>query len=178
MLSPSIGRFFMAQEQRMRCNVSREWRPDMTYSDALLRKVLTQSKVIACVGFSPKERRPSHRVSRYLQEQGFRVVPVNPRHAGEVVLGEEIVASLGDIAPEIDVDMVDIFRRSEEVLPVVEDALARFPNLAFIWMQIGVENSEAAELAQARGVTVIQNRCPKIEYARLFGAGAAPSPAV
>lgn len=150
----------------------------MTYRDTVLRKVLTETKVIACVGFSPKERRPSYQVSQYMQGQGYRVVPVNPRHAGEVVLGEEIYASLGDIAQDVTVDMVDIFRRSEEVLPVVEQALARFPNLAFIWMQIGVENAEAAELAQARGVTVIQNRCPKIEYARLFGGGRAPSSAV
>jgi predicted CoA-binding protein len=111
--------------------------------------------------------RPSYYVVRYLKLKGFEVVPVNPGYAGEELFGARIVASLSDI--EGGVDMVDIFRRSDAVQPIVEAALAAFPKLQTIWMQIGVEHAEAAAQAEARGVTVIQNCCPKIEYQRLFG---------
>jgi len=94
-------------------------------------------------------------------------VPVNPGHAGKTLFGQTVVGSLSEI--EGDVDMVDIFRRSEHVPPIVDDALAAFPKLQTIWMQIGVAHPEAAETARARGVDVIMNRCPKIEYQRLFG---------
>jgi predicted CoA-binding protein len=95
------------------------------------------------------------------------VIPVNPGHAGSTLFGATVVGSLSEI--EGPVDMVDIFRRSDSVPPIVDEALDRFPGLKTIWMQIGVEHAEAAAKAEARGVQVIQNRCPKIEYQRLFG---------
>lgn len=137
------------------------------YSDQLLRRILTTTKVVACVGVSTNPVRPSYFVARYLGLKGFKVIPVNPVYAGEMLFGREIVADLS-MVPK-DVDMVDIFRRSEAVPEIVEDALAHLPDLRTIWMQIGVEHAEAAAKAEAAGVTVIQNRCPKIEYQRLFG---------
>lgn len=136
-------------------------------SDDLLRRILRETKTIACVGVSPNPVRPSHYVGRYLRLKGFRVIPVNPGQAGIQLFGETVVASLSEI--EGPVDMVDIFRRSEAVPPIVDEALAQFPALKTIWMQIGVTHAEAAEKAEARGVQVIHNRCPKIEYQRLFG---------
>jgi len=138
-------------------------------SDDLLRKILRESKTFACVGVSMNPVRPSYFVARYLNLKGYRVIPVNPGHAGKMLFGETIHASLTDIPQDIQVDVVDIFRRSEHVLPIVQEALERFPDLKTIWMQVGVENEEAAKLAESRGVQVIQNRCPKIEYQRLFG---------
>ncbi len=139
------------------------------YSDDFLRDVLTRTRVVATVGVSMNPVRPSYYVSRYLRMKGKRVIPVNPGHAGETLFGETVRAGLADIPPGIPVDMVDVFRRSEHVLPIVEEALANLPSLRTIWMQIGVENEQAAALAAAQGLTVIQNRCPKIEYQRLFG---------
>ena len=136
-------------------------------SDDLLRRILRETKTIACVGVSPNPVRPSHYVGRYLRLKGFRVIPVNPGQAGIQLFGETVVASLSEI--EGPFDMVDIFRRSEAVPPIVDEALAQFPALKTIWMQIGVTHAEAAEKAEARGVQVIHNRCPKIEYQRLFG---------
>ena len=106
-------------------------------------------------------------MARYLGLRGYDVVPVNPRHAGEVLFGKPVLGALSEI--EGGIDMVDIFRRSEAVPEIVDEALEAFPDLQTIWMQIGVEHPDAAEKAEARGVTVIQNRCPKIEYQRLFG---------
>lgn len=139
----------------------------MRYPDALLRRILTETKVIACVGVSMNEVRPSYYVARYLALKGFRVIPVNPGHEGKMLFGETIMPDLASI--DAPVDMVDIFRRSEHVPPIVEEALTAFPALKTVWMQIGVENAEAAAMAEARGVTVIQNLCPKMEYQRLFG---------
>lgn len=138
-------------------------------SDSDLRRILTTTRVVAVVGVSPNPVRPSYFVARYLGLRGFRVIPVNPGHAGETLLGETVRASLSDIPPEIRVDMVDIFRRSDHVPPIVAEALEHLPALRTVWMQIGVENEEAAAMARARGLDVIQNRCPKIEYQRLFG---------
>lgn len=138
-----------------------------TYSDAFLRQILDRTKVIAVIGVSPNETRPSYYVARYLGLKGYRVIPVNPGHAGKTLLGETVRAGLSEITEPV--DMVDIFRRSEHVPPIVEEALETLPHLKTIWMQIGVENAEAAEAARARGVDVIMNRCPKIEYQRLFG---------
>jgi uncharacterized protein len=137
------------------------------YSDNFLKSILTRMRVIAMVGVSPDPIRPSHYVGRYLSLKGFRVIPVNPMHAGKQLFGETVRAGLAD-CPD-DVDMLDLFRRSEHVLPIVEEALERFAGLRTVWMQIGVENAEAAALAEARGIDVVQNRCPKIEYQRLFG---------
>ena len=139
----------------------------MQYSDDHLRTILKRTKSVAVVGVSANQIRPSFYVARYLKLKGFRVIPVNPGLAGQTLLGETVYADLAAV-PD-DVDMVDIFRRSEAVPQIVDEALARWPNLQTIWMQIGVEHADAAALAQARGVDVIQNRCPKIEYQRLFG---------
>lgn len=138
-----------------------------TYSDSWLKRILQRTRVIAVVGVSMNPVRPSYYVARYLSLKGYKVIPVNPGHAGKVLFGETVRAGLKDI-PE-PVDMVDIFRRSEAVPPIVDDALEHLPGLRTIWMQIGVEHAGAAAAAQARGIDVIQNRCPKIEYQRLFG---------
>ncbi|WP_170357263.1 CoA-binding protein [Ruegeria arenilitoris] len=137
------------------------------YSDDFLRSVLKRTKVVAVVGVSMNPVRPSYYVARYLSLKRYRVIPVNPGHAGADLFGETVRASLSEINEPV--DMVDIFRRSEAVPPIVDEALAAFPDLRTIWMQIGVENAEAAAVAQARGVDVVMNRCPKIEYQRLFG---------
>jgi uncharacterized protein len=135
-------------------------------SDAEIRRILTETRTIALVGWSPKADRPSHGVARYLKARGYRVIPVNPGQAGqESGLGEPVRGALSDIVEPV--DMVDIFRRSEEVLPVVEEALRALPGLKVIWMQLGVANEEAAALARARGVQVVMNRCPAIEIPRL-----------
>ena len=133
--------------------------------DDVIPDILSSTQVIALVGWSPNPLRPSHRVAQFLTAHGYRVIPVNPGHAGTKVHGETVRASLSEI--DDPVDMVDIFRRSELVLPVVEEALAHLPKLRTVWMQLGVENAEAAELAEGRGVQVIQDRCPAIEIPRL-----------
>ncbi len=134
-------------------------------TDAEIRDILTQVQTIAVVGWSPNPDRPSHGVARYLAQQGYRVIPVNPGQAGQVVLGEVVRANLAEI--EGGVDMVDIFRRSEEAGAVVDQALAAFPNLKAVWMQLGVTDAEAAKRAEDRGVVAIMNRCPAIEIPRL-----------
>ena len=139
----------------------------MSYSDDKLKEILTRTKVVAVVGVSMNPVRPSYYVARYLSLKGFKVIPVNPGHAGKRLFGQEVRASLAD-CPDT-VDMVDIFRRPEHVPPIVEEALEVFPNLRTVWMQIGVVNDEAAQMAEARGVDVVMDRCPKIEYQRLFG---------
>lgn len=131
-----------------------------------IKEILTETRTIALVGWSPKPDRPSHRVAAYLKARGYRVIPVNPGQAGEAALGEVVRASLADISEPV--DMVDIFRRSEEVLPVVEQALAHLTGVKTIWMQLGVENAEAAALARAKGLRVVENRCPAIEIPRLM----------
>lgn len=142
----------------------------MDYSDAFLRDLLGRVKTVACVGVSMNPVRPSYYVARYLTLRGFRVLPVNPGHAGERLFGETVVAGLGDLAAQdLAVDMIDIFRRPEHVPAIVKEALDLFPGLIAVWMQIGVTHPEAAALAQSRGVAVVQNRCPKIECQRLFG---------
>ncbi len=141
----------------------------MDYSDDFLKMVLRRTRVIACVGVSMNSVRPSYFVARYLGLKGYRVIPVNPGHAGKTLFGEVIYPDLGAIPKDVNVDFVDIFRRSEAVPEIVDNALKCLPGLKTIWMQIGVEHEEAAARAEAAGVTVIQNRCPKIEYQRLFG---------
>jgi len=138
-----------------------------TYSDSHLRDILTRTRRVAMVGVSMNPVRPSYYVARYLSLKKFEVVPVNPGHAGKTLFGQTVVGSLSEI--EGDVDMVDIFRRSEHVPPIVDAALAAFPGLGTIWMQIGVAHPGAAETARARGIDVVMNHCPKIEYQRLFG---------
>lgn len=137
----------------------------MQNSDAELRRILTTNKVIALVGWSPNPDRPSHRVAKFLVAKGFRVIPVNPGQAGKMALGETVRKSLSDIAEPV--DMVDIFRRSEEVGAVVDEALRALPGLQTIWMQLGVEDADAAAKARAAGIAVVANRCPAIELPRL-----------
>ena len=134
--------------------------------DADIGRVARETRVIAVVGMSLREDRPSWGVARYLQSQGFRVIPVNPGHAGETILDETCYATLTDIPKDAQVDMVDIFRRSEAVSAVVDEALAQLPDLRVIWTQLGVRDDAAAQRAEDRGITVIQDRCPKIEFPR------------
>ncbi|MBD3678697.1 MAG: CoA-binding protein [Rhodobacteraceae bacterium] len=141
----------------------------MRYTDAHLKKILQRTKVIAAVGASPNPVRPSNYVVRYLAYKGFRMIPVNPGHAGKEMFGETVYGSIADIPKDITVDMVEIFRRAEAVPAIVDEALEHLPNLKTIWMQIGVEHPEAAARAEAQGIDVIQNHCPKIENQRLFG---------
>ena len=137
----------------------------MQQTDDQLRAILTSVKTIALVGWSPKPDRPSHGVAAYLARQGYRVIPVNPGQAGQVALGEVVRAALAEITEPV--DMVDIFRRSEEAGAVVDAALAAFPNLKAEWMQLGVRDDAAAARADARGVQAVMNRCPAIEIPRL-----------
>ena len=133
--------------------------------DAKIRQILNEVKTIALVGWSPKPDRPSHRVAAYLARQGYRVIPINPGHAGQTALGEVVRAALSEIEGEV--DMVDIFRRSEAAGTVVDEALAAFPNLKAVWMQLGVSDVLAAKRAEDRGVSAVMNRCPAIEIPRL-----------
>jgi len=135
------------------------------YSDAKIRRILATVRTIAMVGASTNWNRPSYFVMKYLQGKGYRVIPVNPVAAGQELQGEHVYASLRDIPDKI--DMVDIFRASEAVPPIVEDAIAIGAKV--VWMQLGIRNDAAAERAEATGLDVIMNRCPKIEFGRLGG---------
>lgn len=139
----------------------------MVYSNAALKKILQGTRNIAVVGVSMNPVRPSYFVARYLHLKGFTVLPVNPMHVGETLFGQTVCGALSDLQKRV--DMVDIFRRSDVVPEIVDEALAVLPDLKTIWMQIGVSHEAAAAKAQESGITVIQNRCPKIEYQRLFG---------
>lgn len=139
----------------------------LVYGDEAIRAVLSAVRTIAVVGASAKDSRPSFFVVKYLLAKGYRVVPVNPGQAGGTILGQLCHADLSAI-PE-PVDMVDIFRASEAVPAIVDEALALVPRPAVIWMQLGIRHEAAAAKARAAGLTVIMDRCPKIEYARLSG---------
>ena len=138
-----------------------------TYSDDLIRSILKSAKRIALVGASDNPSRPSYFVFKYLSERNYDVIPVNPARVGQNLLGKPFISSISEI--EGPIDMVEVFRNSEAAMPIVEDALRLDPLPKVIWMQLGVRNDEAAALAEAKGVTVIMNRCPKIEYGRLSG---------
>jgi len=135
----------------------------MAPNDAELRDVLSRARTIAVVGLSDKPERDSNEVARYLQSQGYRIVPVNPMLSE--VLGERSFPSLSAIPPEVGVDIVDVFRRSDQVPPVVEEALAR--GVKVVWMQLGVEHAEAAAKARTAGVTVYENLCIMVQHRRL-----------
>ena len=136
-----------------------------TYPDSYIRGILNYVKTIAMVGISPKDVRPSYFAFKYLLERGYRMIPVNPGQVGGEILGQPVYARLADIPEPI--DMVDIFRAPQYALAVVEEALALKPRPRVIWMQLGIRNEEAARLAEANGLKVVMNRCPKIEYGRL-----------
>ncbi|MBI1171931.1 CoA-binding protein [bacterium] len=134
--------------------------------DDLIATILTRTKIIALVGWSPNPARPSHGVASYLARRGYRVIPVNPGQAGQISpWGETVRARLSDIAEPV--DMVDIFRASEAVGPVVAEAISHLSGPRTIWMQLGVVNEAAAEAARAAGLDVVMNRCPAIEIPRL-----------
>jgi predicted CoA-binding protein len=137
----------------------------LRYDDAWIKRILEDVSTIAMVGASANPMRPSYFVMMYLQRKGYRVRPINPRAAGETMLGETVHASLAEL-PERP-DMVDVFRRSEEAGAVVDEALAL--GVAVVWLQLGVRDDEAAARAEAAGARVVMDRCPKIEYGRLFG---------
>ena len=137
----------------------------LPYSDATIRRILATTRTIALVGASSNWNRPSYFVMKYLQGKGYRVIPVNPGLAGGELLGEKVYARLGDIPEPI--DMVEIFRNAREVPPIVEEAIAIGAKV--VWMQLGIQHDEAARRAEAAGLEVIMNRCPKIEFGRLGG---------
>ena len=136
-----------------------------SYDDSYIRGILNTVKTIAMVGASEKENRPSYFAFKYLLERGYTMIPVNPGHAGHEILGQRIYAKLSDIP--VAIDMVDIFRGAKYALGILQEALTLAPRPAVIWMQLGVRNDEAAALAEANGMKVVMNRCPKIEYGRL-----------
>lgn len=143
-----------------------------TYTHDHIRAILERVRTVAAVGVSLNEVRPSYYVTRYLKLKGYTVIPVNPRYAGQEVFGEPVHESLAAIPRAHDpVDMVEIFRRSEQAGEVVDEAIEHLIDrgLQVIWMQIGVINHEAARRAEDKGLTVVMNHCPKIEYQRLWG---------
>ena len=136
-----------------------------SYPDSLIRKILRETKTIAMVGSSAHWIRPSYFAMKYLQRKGFRVIPVNPREAGNTILGETVYARLADIPDPV--DLVDIFRNSEAAGEIADEAIEA--GIKVVWMQLGVRNDAAAERVEAAGLTMIMNRCPKIEFGRLSG---------
>jgi uncharacterized protein len=136
-----------------------------SYSDAYIRGILNTVKTIAMVGISPKDNRPSYFAFKYLLERGYTMIPVNPGQAGGEILGRKVHARLADIPDPV--DMVDVFRAPQYAPQVVAEALALKPRPQVIWLQLGVRNDAAAAAAEAAGLKVVMNRCPKIEYGRL-----------
>lgn len=138
-----------------------------SYPDEYIRAILTGVRTIALVGASANEARPSWIVMKYLIERGYELVPINPGLAGKEIQGRKVYARLADVPAAI--DMVDIFRNADAAAEVVEEALALAPRPQVIWMQLSVRNDAAAARAEAAGLKVVMNRCPKIEYGRLSG---------
>src|ERR671929_936278 len=136
----------------------------LPYSDQQIRRILERVRTIAMVGASSNWNRPSYFVMKYLQGKGYRVIPVNPGIAGQQLRGETVYASLREIPPETaeQIDMVDVFRPASETPAIVEDAIAI--GAPVVWMQLGIRNDAAAATAEAAGIEVIMNRCPKIEF--------------
>jgi uncharacterized protein len=138
-----------------------------SYPDAYIRRILGSVKNVAIVGASHKDVRPSYFVAKYLLDKGYQVFPINPGLAGKAILGRMTYASLADVPEPI--DMVDIFRNSEAAPAIVDEAIGLRVRPKVIWMQLSVRNDEAAAKAEAAGLEVVMNRCPKIEYGRLSG---------
>ena len=139
------------------------------YSDKKLRRILRDVKTFAMVGASTAWRRPSFYAMKYLQHKGFRIIPVNPSRAGQKILGETVYGSIQEVPHQL--DMVDIFRTSEEAYRITEDVIAakKEKGIKYLWMQLTVRDDKAAEIAEAAGLEVIMDRCPKIEFGRLSG---------
>lgn len=135
------------------------------YDDDYIQGILTDTHVIAMVGASANRSRPSYFAMKYLQRKGYRVIPVNPGQAGNTILGETVYATLDDIPEKI--DMVDCFRGSDAIPAIAEDAIRL--DAKVLWMQLSVRNEDAAKRAEAAGLRVVMDRCPKIEYGRLSG---------
>lgn len=135
------------------------------YDDAYIRGILNSVKTVAMVGASPQNIRPSYFAFKYLAERDYDMIPINPGHVGKSLLGKPFVASLSDI--DRPVDMVDIFRSADQIMPVVDEMLTMKVLPKVLWLQLGVRNDEAAAKAEAAGIQVVMNRCPKIEYGRL-----------
>lgn len=136
-----------------------------TYDDAYLNQILTDVQTIALVGASNKTERPSNEVLKYLIDKGYRVFPINPGLAGQEIAGQKVYANITDIDHPI--DMIDIFRKSEAVEAIVDEALELKPQPKVIWMQLDVRDEKSAKKAEAQGIKVVMNKCPKIEYERL-----------
>lgn len=139
------------------------------YDDAYIAGILNATKTFAFIGASANDSRPSYFAMKYLLAKGYKVIPVNPGHAGETILGQQVVARMEDLPAPIEV--IDIFRNSAAALGLTRDAIALKDRLGLktVWMQLSVRNDEAAAEAEAAGLSVVMNRCPKIEYARLSG---------
>ena len=135
------------------------------YDDLYLRRILRETKTIAMVGLSANWNRPSYFAAKYLLDRGYKVIPVNPAAAGQEILGQKVYGSLAELPQKA--DMVDIFRNSEAAGPITDDAIKHGAKV--VWMQLGVRNDAAAQRAEAAGLSVVMNRCPKIEYGRLHG---------
>ena len=135
-------------------------------NDEEIKNILRDAKTVAVVGISPKEDRPSYRVAAYLKSRGYRMIPVRPN--GEEILGEKVYHNLLEIPKEIRIDVVDIFRKSEDTPPVVEEAIRR--GAAVIWMQEGILHQEAGEKAEKAGLKVVMDRCMMKEHRRLLSS--------
>jgi predicted CoA-binding protein len=142
-----------------------------------IRQILEQARTIAVVGLSPKPERASHEVAAYLQAHGYRILPVNPAYAGQQILGEQVYASLREAADAlgaggVKVDVVDCFRKSEDIAPIAREAIAI--RAGCLWMQLGIENQAAADMAAAAGLDVVMNHCMKIEHSAMAAAAEKP----
>jgi predicted CoA-binding protein len=142
---------------------------EITYDDDLIRKVLAETRTVAMAGASPNWVRPSNFVIKYLNGKGYQVHPINPGHAGKEIWGRMTYASLAEVPAPI--DMLDVFRNAEAAGQLIDEAIALKDEkqLKYVWLQLGVINHDAAKRAEDAGLTVIMDRCPKIEYGRLFG---------
>jgi len=135
------------------------------YDDTYLRSILRATKTIAMVGASANWNRPSYFAMKYLLDRGYKVIPVNPAAAGQQILGQKVYGSLDELP--VKADMIDIFRNSEAAGPITDAAIKHGAKV--VWMQLGVWNDDAAHRAEAAGLKVVMNRCPKIEHSRLAG---------
>ena len=133
--------------------------------DDIIRELLENNKTIAILGLSPKPERDSYKVAKYLQEKGFKIIPVRPGQ--KEILGEKAYASLDDI--DKPVDIVNVFRRSELIMPHAEEAARKSPRPKAFWMQLNIENKEAADFLESKGLSVVMNKCIKVEHGRLLG---------